>query len=73
MCILPAGFTEKEVHDMHEAISHSKHFGRPLRMAIFVHLKIGELPLFKLNFGVMTLEPKKANVVWIQQYVHISI
>ena len=28
-------------------------------MALFVQLKQGNLPLFKLNFGVITLLPKK--------------
>ena len=34
-------------------------------MALFVQLKQGNLSLFKLNFGVITLLPKKQNVVQI--------
>jgi mannosylglycoprotein endo-beta-mannosidase len=30
-------------------------------MAMFAQLRTGELPLFKLNFGVITLLPKKEN------------
>jgi hypothetical protein len=37
-------------------------------MALFAQLQTCELPLFKLNFGVITLLPKKENVVQIQQY-----
>jgi hypothetical protein len=34
-------------------------------MALFVQLQQGELPLYKLNFGVITLLPKKEDVVQI--------
>ena len=36
-------------------------------MAMFAQLHQGELPLFKLNFGVITLLSKKENAVQIQQ------
>jgi hypothetical protein len=42
-------------------------------MALFVALKAGRLPLFKLNFGVITLLPKKDNAVQIQQYRPICL
>lgn len=42
-------------------------------MALFGQLKIGELPLCKLNFGVITLLPKKENVVHKQQYRPICL
>ena len=32
-------------------------------MAMFVQLQGGDLPLFRLNFGVITLLPKKENAV----------
>lgn len=37
-------------------------------MALFAQLQMGDLPLFKLTFGVITLLPKKENTVKIQQY-----
>jgi hypothetical protein len=37
-------------------------------MLMFHQLHSGELQLFKLNFGVITLLPKKENAVQIQQY-----
>jgi hypothetical protein len=42
-------------------------------MAMFVHLKTGELPLFKLNFGVITLLPKKEDASRIEQYRPICL
>ena len=42
-------------------------------MALFVQLKHGNLPLFKLNFGVINLLPKKENAVQIQQYRPICL
>ena len=42
-------------------------------MALFVQLKQGNLSLFKLNFGVITLIPKKENAVQIQQYRPICL
>jgi mannosylglycoprotein endo-beta-mannosidase len=37
-------------------------------MALFSQFTNGDLPLYKLNFGVITLLPKKENAVQIQQY-----
>jgi hypothetical protein len=37
-------------------------------MPLFTQLHASEMPLFKLNFGVITLIPKKENAVQIQQY-----
>jgi hypothetical protein len=37
-------------------------------MALFSQLQKGELPLYKLNFRVITLLPKKENAMEIQQY-----
>jgi hypothetical protein len=42
-------------------------------MALFSQLQKGELPLYKLNFGVITLLPKKENAVQIQQYRPICL
>ena len=42
-------------------------------MALFAQLKTGQLPLYKLNFGVITLLPKKENAVQIQQYRPICL
>ena len=42
-------------------------------MALFVQLKQGNLSLFKLNFEVITLLPKKENAVQIQQYRPICL
>jgi hypothetical protein len=40
---------------------------------LFVQLHSGDLPLYKLNFGVITLLPKKDNAVQIQQYRPICL
>jgi hypothetical protein len=42
-------------------------------MALFSQFTKGELPLYKLNFGVITLLPKKENAVQIQQYRPICL
>jgi hypothetical protein len=42
-------------------------------MALFVQLQHGELPLYKLNFGIITLIPKKENATQIQQYRPICL
>jgi hypothetical protein len=42
-------------------------------MAMFAQLYSGELQLFKLNFGVISLLPKKENAVQIQQYRPICL
>ena len=42
-------------------------------MAMFVQFHKGNLSLYKLNFGVITLLPKKENAVQIQQYRPICL
>jgi hypothetical protein len=42
-------------------------------MAIFVELQSGDFPLYKINFGVITLLPKKETAVQIKQYMTISL
>jgi hypothetical protein len=42
-------------------------------MAMFGHFQNGGFPLFKLNFGIITLLPKKENAVQIQQYRPICL
>jgi len=46
---------------------------KTLLMEMFAQLSTVELPLFKLNFGVITLLPKKENAVQIQQYRPICL
>jgi hypothetical protein len=42
-------------------------------MALFYQFSKGELPFYKLNFGVITLLPKKEDAVQIQQYRPICL
>jgi hypothetical protein len=42
-------------------------------MSLFECFQKGGLPLYKLNFGVITLLPKKENVTQIQQYRPICL
>jgi hypothetical protein len=42
-------------------------------MALFTQLHSGDLPLYKLNFGVIILLPKKENAIQIQQYRPICL
>jgi hypothetical protein len=42
-------------------------------MALFNQFSNGDLPLYKLNFGVITLLPKKEDAVQIQQYRPICL
>ena len=42
-------------------------------MAMFVDFHNGILPLYSLNFGILTLLPKKDNAVQIQQYRPICL
>jgi hypothetical protein len=42
-------------------------------MAMFVQLKHGELPLYKLNHGIITLLPKKEDASRIEQYMTICL
>jgi hypothetical protein len=87
--ILTAPFTEKEVYDAISQMKPNKAPGpdgfpaefyqkiwaviKTDLMALFEQLHTGDLPLFKLNFGVITLLPKKENAVQIQQYRPICL
>jgi hypothetical protein len=42
-------------------------------MAMFFQLQVGDLPLFKLNFGIITLLPKKEDASRIEQYRPICL
>ena len=42
-------------------------------MTLFDQLSNGDLPLYKLNFGVITLLPKKEDTMQIQQYRPICL
>jgi hypothetical protein len=42
-------------------------------MAMFAQLQEGETPLYKLNFGLVTLLPKKEDEIIIEQYRPICI
>jgi hypothetical protein len=87
--ILSAEFSEKEIHDAIFQMERNKapgpdgfpaefyqRFWEVMKhdiMALFQQLFLGTLPLFKLNFGVITLLPKKENAVMIQQYRPICL
>jgi hypothetical protein len=42
-------------------------------MSLFRQLQQKELPLYKLNFGIITLIPKKEDAIQIQQYRPICL
>jgi hypothetical protein len=42
-------------------------------MAMFTQLQDGDIPLYKLNFGVVTLLPKKEDASRIEQYCPICL
>jgi hypothetical protein len=42
-------------------------------MAMFYQLQAGDLPLFRLNFGIITLLPKKEDASRIEQYRPICL
>ena len=87
--LLTADFSEDEVHDAIMQMEHNKapgpdgfpaefyqRFWEVIKkdlMAMFAHFKSGGLPLYKLNFGIITLLPKKENAVQIQQYRPICL
>jgi hypothetical protein len=82
--VLIADFSMEEVHDAIFQMEHNKspgpdgfpaefyqHFWEVIKtdlMALFECFQKGDLPLYKLNFGVITLLPKKENATQIQQY-----
>lgn len=87
--ILTSPFFEKEVLDAISSMEHNKASGpdgfpaefyqtfwaviKGDLMALFAQLQTDELPLHKLNFGVVTLLPKKENAIQIQQYMPICL
>jgi hypothetical protein len=42
-------------------------------MAMFAQLKDGDLSLYKLNFGVITLLPKKEDASRIEHYITANL
>jgi hypothetical protein len=82
--ILTTAFTEVEVFEAISQMEHNKSPGpdgfpaefyqkcwsiiKDDLMTLFTQLHMGQLPLYKLNFGVITLLPKKENAIQIQQY-----
>jgi hypothetical protein len=42
-------------------------------MAIFTQLQDGDIPLYKFNFGLITLLPKKRDSSRIEQYLPICV
>jgi hypothetical protein len=90
--LLIANFSMEEVHKAVFQMEHNKspdpdgfpaefyqHFWEVIKldlMALFECCQKGELPLYKLNFGVITLlpkKPKKENATQIQQYRPICL
>jgi hypothetical protein len=87
--IMVANFTEKEVEEAIISMERNKapgpdgfpaefyqKIGEVIKedlMAMFAQLRAGELPLFKLNFCVITLLPKKEDASRIEQYRHICL
>lgn len=82
--ILTSLFTEKEVNDVDFQMEHNKApepdgfpaefyqiFWQVLKwdlMALFTDFQQALFPLFQLNFGVITMLPKKKDTSQIQQY-----
>jgi mannosylglycoprotein endo-beta-mannosidase len=87
--ILTSPFTEGEVWEAISQMEHNKAPGpdgfpaefyqkfwdviKSDLMALFAQLQDGDLPLFKLNFGVITLLPKKEDASRIEQYRPICL
>ena len=87
--ILTQEFCEKEVLEAIQQMEHNKAPGpdgfpaefyqkfwgtiKADLMAMFVQLRAGNLPLFKLNFGIITLLPKKEDASKIEQYRPICL
>jgi hypothetical protein len=87
--ILTTKFSVDEVYEVISQLEHNKApgpdgfpagFYQPFwnvikddLMAMFSQLHEADLPLYKLNFGVITLLPKKENAVQIQQYRPICL
>ena len=87
--ILTSSFTEKEVFEAISQMEHNKALGPdgfPAEfyqrfwdvinsdlMNTFAQFRSGDLPLFKLNFVVITLLPKKEDASRIEQYRPICL
>lgn len=87
--ILIAGFTDEEVFEAISQMEHNKapgpdgfpaefykNFWETIKldlMNLFAQLQQGDLQLYKLNFGIITLLPKKEDVIQIQQYRPICL
>jgi hypothetical protein len=87
--ILTSPFSEERVFDAISNMEHNKAPGpdgfpaefyqsfwpviKNDLMAMFVQLKAGDLPLYKLNFGVITLLPMKEDASRIEQYMPIFL
>jgi hypothetical protein len=86
--ILTADFTEEEVFEAISQMEHNKALGpdgfptfyqwfwdviKDDLMAMFTQLHSGDLQLFKMNFGVLTLLPKKEDASCIEQYRPICL
>jgi hypothetical protein len=86
---MTAGFTEKEVKEVIFDMKHNKAPGPdgfPAKfyqtfseiikddlMALFKELHNGSLPLFHLNYGIITLLPKNKEAINIKQYRSICL
>ena len=82
--ILTQNFSAKEVFEAIQQMEHNKAPGQngfPAEfyqsfweiiktdlMVMFVQLRAGNMPLFKINFGIITLLPKKEDASKIEQY-----
>jgi hypothetical protein len=87
--ILTAPFSEEEVYEVISQMEYNKAprpDGFPAEfyqknwvvikdelMALFNQLSNGDLPLYKQNFGIITLLPKQEDAVQIQQYKPICL
>ena len=86
---LTQDITEKEVFEAINQTEHNKapgpdgfpaefyqkfwHIIKEDLMAMFSQLRAGDLALFKLNFGIVTLIPKKEDASRIEQYRTICL
>jgi len=86
---LTAAFTEQEIHDALFQMEHNKSPGpdgflvefyqffweviKDDLVQLFVAFHKGELPIHSLNFGIITLIPKKEDATCIQQYRPICL
>jgi mannosylglycoprotein endo-beta-mannosidase len=87
--LLSNKFTQEEVFEVINQMEHNKapgpegfpakfyqHFWDVIKgnlMAMFCHFQNGGFLLFKLNFGIIALVPKKENAMQIQQYRPICL